>query len=581
MNSKWILYSNVNNNNETSYKDIPPLIKKILNMKEVYDYQDMVDFLSYQPKKTYDPFLMKNMKEIVNVVLNAIKNNHTICIYGDYDVDGLSSVSLMMELLSHMTPHCFYYIPSRFKEGYGLNKEALKSIKQEGADLVITVDCGSVSVNEVNYAKSIGLNIIVTDHHNIGEELPDCLVLNPNQKDCSYPFKQLCGCGVAFKLAQGIQREAKLSKSVLNDLLDLVAIATVADIVPLLDENRTLLKYGLTVINKRKRKGLKTLIDGVGLKEKNINAYHIAYIIGPHLNAGGRIDSARAGAELFLSQNENKNNQYVRELIELNRQRKNLQEQGFIKCKQIVEQQHIDDLFLVIDSGDIHEGVTGIIASKIKEKFYRPTVIVTQSNKEDILKGTGRSIPGIDLYQEIKKVEHLMVKFGGHKGACGFAISSTNVNELRTNLNNEMKKLNTKNPEQFIHEIIIASQLEVQDVTIQLIHELNQLEPYGYKNEKPFFVIQNLLVKRIFYMGENKQHLKLKCQNISGNILEAIAFNKADYWNQLNITNQHIDIVGTLEINEYKGVKKIQFLIFDIKKSSEDNLLIESLVHNE
>ncbi len=578
MNKKWLLYSEDNDDNQLLNENIPPLMTKILNMKGIINPKDMVDFLSNKPKKTYDPFLMKNMNEVVEVVLNAINNKKTICIYGDYDVDGLSSVSLMMQLLFQMTSHCFYYIPSRFEEGYGLNKDALKSIKEDGADLVITVDCGSVSVDEVDYAKNIGLDIIVTDHHNTGERLPDCLILNPKQQDCLYPYKDLCGCGVAFKLAQAIQRKAQLPKRILNELLDLVAIATVADIVPLLDENRTLVKYGLVQINKTRRKGLRALIEGVGLKNKNISAYHIAYIIGPHLNAGGRIDTAKAGVELFLSENEADINGHTRLLIELNRQRKNLQEQGFKKCKQIVEEQHMDDLFLVIDSGDIHEGVTGIIASKIKEKFFRPTVIVTQSHTKGLLKGTGRSIPAIDIYQEIKKVEHLMIKFGGHKGACGFTIDAFNVAKLRAGLNHEMKQIHNIHPEHFVHEITIASQLELDQVTMELIEQLNQLEPYGHKNEKPFFVIRNLFVRNIFYMGESKQHIKLRCEDQMGNILEAIAFNMSEYWNQLHITDQCIDIVGFVEINEYNNMKKIQFLMADIKRSSHENLLIESVI---
>lgn len=577
MNKKWVLYSGENDNNELLYQKISPLMTKILKMKGISDLDEMTDFLSSQPKKTYDPFMMKNMKEVVDVVLSTVKNNKTICIYGDYDVDGLSSVSLMMQLLSQMTTKCFYYIPSRFEEGYGLNKEALKSIKNDGADLVITVDCGSVSVEEVAYAKSIGLDIIVTDHHNTGEATPDCLILNPKQLDCSYPFEHLCGCGVAFKLAQGIQRQAQLPKSILNGLLDLVAIATVADIVPLLGENRTLVKYGLTQINKRKRRGLKTLIEGVGLRSKNINAYHIAYIIGPHLNAGGRIDTAKAGVELFLSNEEAKINQYTRLLIELNRQRKNLQEEGFVKCKEIVEACHKDDLFLVIDSGNIHEGVTGIIASKIKERFYRPTVIVTQSQEKGLLKGTGRSIPSIDIYEEIKKVDHLMLKFGGHKGACGFTIDASNVAKLRGSLNDEMEQIKKNNPEHFVHEITIASQLELKQVTMDLIKELEQLEPYGHKNEKPFFVLQNLSVKNTFYMGDNKQHLKIRCEDDKGNILEAIAFNMSEYYNQLNVMDQCIDIVGYPEINEYNKMVKIQFLMTDIKKTSNENLLIPSV----
>ena len=261
--------------------EIHPIIRQVLRNRGITEETDILEFLSEKPNRTYDPFLLKNMEAGVDFLLSSIEQNRRICIYGDYDADGVTSISLLMQILSHLTQNLTYYIPSRFDEGYGLNKDAIDQIKDDGVDLIVTVDCGSVSHEEVEYGKSIGIDFIVTDHHNINERPAECILINPKQADCNYPFKQLAGCGVAFKLAQGIQRKAGLSKTILTEVLDLVAIGTIGDIVPLIDENRTLTKYGIGIINSMKRPGLKRLIQEVGLTTGKIKSENIAYIIVP------------------------------------------------------------------------------------------------------------------------------------------------------------------------------------------------------------------------------------------------------------------------------------------------------------
>ncbi|NLK73218.1 MAG: single-stranded-DNA-specific exonuclease RecJ [Clostridiales bacterium] len=548
------------------FEDIHPIIQRILRLRGFTNKEDMLDFLSDKPQSTYDPSLMKNMDRAADLVLQAVTEGKNICIYGDYDVDGISSVSLMMELFSYLTPNCRYYIPSRFEEGYGLNKEALKHIKEEGTDLVITVDCGAAAIEEVKYAKEIGLDIIITDHHNVREELPDCLIVNPKQKDCMYPFKEICGCGVAFKLAQMIQRKANLNKGLLLNLLDLTAIATVSDVVPLVDENRVFVKYGLSIIRERRRKGLSGLIEGVGLNEKIINAYHIAFILGPHLNAGGRVDTAETGVKLLLSKDKDEINELTRKLVEFNRERKNIQNSGFEKCIEIVDANHREDLFLVLEAQDIHEGVAGIIAGKIKERYYRPTIIVTKSKEEGIYKGTGRSIENLDMFAEMKKFENLFVKFGGHSSACGFSIEINNLFELRKSLNEEMAKIKEKDPDCFIQELKIALELKMQDLTMELIDTLNKLEPFGHKNERPLFLIRSLEIFNVSLMGPKKEHIKFICKDEHENILEAVGFNMSEKYKTLD-NPRKIDLVGFPEKNSYNGVRKIQFLISDFKKA--------------
>jgi single-stranded-DNA-specific exonuclease len=286
----------------------------------------------------------------------------------------------MLQVLGHLTDNLEYYIPSRFDEGYGLNKAAVQKIKDRGADVIITVDCGSVAADEVRFAKEIGLEIMVTDHHNITDKIADCVLINPKQPGCGYPYKLLAGCGVAFKLAQALQQKADLPKSVLTDVLDLVAIGTIGDIVPLLDENRTLVKYGMKVLNLGRRKGLKRLADEISLKVGDIRSDQVAFAIAPHLNACGRMATAGIGVELMTAADDAAINLCVDRIIDNNRARKKAQDETYAKCLEIAEKECADDLFIAINCEGAHEGIMGIVAGKIKDRFYRPTVIVTRAN---------------------------------------------------------------------------------------------------------------------------------------------------------------------------------------------------------
>lgn len=352
--------------------NLQPEIIKLLNKKGIKSEKDIEEFFSDKPQKTYDPFLLLNMEAGVDLVLSAIENDEEICIFGDYDTDGITSTTVLLEVLSHLTNKLSYHLPSRFKEGYGLNCPALKEIKDRGAGLVITVDCGSTSVKEVEYAKEIGLKILVTDHHTVGDVKPDCLIINPKQKECQYPFKNLAGVGVAFKLAQAIAAETGLPKSVINRTLDLVGIGTIGDIVPLVDENRTLAKYGLRTVHIGNRLGLNMLIEGAGLKKESVNSGNVSFVIVPHLNAAGRLADASYGVELLRATDRETAEPIVTKLLELNIRRKSLQEETFKECKELIAEKYSDDPFILVELQDAHEGITGIVAGKIKEEFYKP-----------------------------------------------------------------------------------------------------------------------------------------------------------------------------------------------------------------
>lgn len=545
--------------------NIHPIILEILKNRGITETEEIKEYLSNKPTLTHDPFLLKNMKAGVDLVLSSIEKNKKICIYGDYDADGVTSISLMIQILSHLTNNITYYIPSRFDEGYGLNKDAINLIKENGTDLIITVDCGSVSYEEVEHAKQIGMNIIVTDHHNINDKPADCILINPKQRDCNYPFKHLAGCGVVFKLAQAIQRSCSLPKTVLNEVLDLVAIGTIGDIVPLIEENRTLVKYGLRVINESKRLGLKKLIEGVGLTLGNIKSENIAYIIVPHLNSAGRMQDAKTGVELLTSKDNNKISAEVELLIQNNKERRKVQEEAFERCKEIVKSRNQNDMFLVIDAQNTHEGIAGIVAGKIKDEFCKPTIIVTLTSNEGYLKGTGRSIEGVNLYEILKSYEELFVKFGGHSGACGFLMCQDKLEVLRDYLNKEVEKIYLDNTNLFNIQPCIDMIISEEQLDLNLVLGLETMEPFGYQNEKPLFLMKSIRPSDLFYMGEFKQHARFTVKGNKNIGFNCILFNKAQEFDISLQNDQSFDITGYLDINTWNGNSKIQFVLKEIR----------------
>ena len=550
---------------------VDPIVQKVLFCKGITEVAEMEEFLSSKPKKTYNPFLMKNMEEASEVILQHIREKKSIWIYGDYDVDGVASSALLMDFLNRFTDHVQYYIPLRAEEGYGLNCDAIQEIKNNGADLIITVDCGSTSVKEVALAKSLGMEIIITDHHNLSEEKPDCLILNPKQEDCPYPFKLLCGCGIAFKLAQALQQKLEAPKNCLNEILDLVALATVADVVPLIDENRTMLKYGLQRMTHTTRHGLNFLIQSIGLGGKKITAYHIGYILGPHFNASGRIDDARAGVELLLAKDPDRIVALTQHLIACNDERKLIQDQGLVLCKEKVEKEYPDDLFLVVDSDFTHEGVIGIIAGRIRDIYYKPTLVVTQAAEEGILKGSGRSVEGLDIYEELKKCADLFVKFGGHKNACGFSIEKDKLKSLRQRLNLQAREIKESAPDVFMKSLKVYGVVSPMEITEKLVTELEGIEPYGMGNERPLFLIPSLKVpdqSGLLFMGKFKEHIKLRGIRANKGDMEAIGFGLADFFMNGLGCPEKLDLVGSPGFNEWNGNKNIQFMISDMKKSN-------------
>ena len=495
--------------------------------------------------------------------MSAIENNEKICIYGDYDADGVTSTAVLMEVLSQLTSNLTYYIPKRFDEGYGLNKEALCKIKDAGVDLVITVDCGSVSYDEVEYGKSIGLQIVVTDHHTVTDKIADTIVINPMQPGCPYPFKHLAGVGVAFKLAQALAAETGLPKSVINRTLDLVGIGTIGDIVPLIDENRTLAKYGIRAVNVSKRPGLEELISGTGLHKGQIRSENVSFVIVPHLNASGRMEDAKVAAALMMTKSEENSKAGVEKLIRYNNERKRLQEETFLQCKHLVESDFAEDDFLVIDLEHAHEGITGIVAGKIKETFYKPAIIVTPT-ADDCLKGTGRSVDGVNIYKMLKENEELFERFGGHSAACGFTMKKEHLPELRSRLRQQMAALIEEMPNILCQELKADMVLQPEDVSIKLVEDMQKLEPFGCDNPRPLVEVE-VIPTAVRKMGAKNQFTRFNGILGDGREIQCVIFKNAESYDLLLQKGEKISIIGTLGAQSWNGRVTLQITVMGAK----------------
>ncbi len=558
---------------DTEPGKVHPVVRQVLWNKGIRSMDEMKEFLSLKPKKTYDPFIMKGMKEACNAIEKAIDKEQHIVIYGDYDVDGVTSSALLVDFISSFYHNISFYIPDRMEEGYGLNKGSLTTlINERKMGLLITVDCGITSNDEIKGVRDQGIDVIITDHHTPGDLLPDGIIINPKQKDCLYPFKDLCGCGIAFKLAQGLQRTLNIGKEGLTRNLDLVALATVADVVPLLDENRTLLKYGLRKISSGERIGLDLLMEELGLKGKKVTPGHIGFVIGPHINAGGRVDHAKKGAQLLLTKDRREAKEIVDHLVSCNRERKDVQRHGLERCIKEIEENYKDDLFLVVDLPDLHEGVIGIIAGRIKDLYHRPVLILTNAEEEGTYKGSGRSIDGVDLYQEMNAFSSKFTRFGGHPKACGLSLSQKEIPNLREKLNRRAAEIKKVAPVTFKKQIKIHKEIRINDIDEALIENLQLLEPFGMGNEKPYFALKNFGIqpRGKISMGKEKNHLRLEGGVGGERALKAIGFQLAEYYFHSLGAPDDVDLAFFPEINEWRGQRSIQLVIEDIKEPRTD-----------
>lgn len=561
-NKKWTLkhFGKVEKNELSAEIGISSEISQILKNRDIITEKDAKIFMDPSLDYLRDPFLMKDMQKGVDRIKKAIQNNERIFIYGDYDVDGVSSTSILILYFKSIGYDVDYYIPNRLNEGYGISNEALEKINQQGCDLLISVDCGITSAKEVEFAKYLGMDVIITDHHECQDDIPDAVaVINPKQKECKYPYDFLCGCGVAFKLIQALTPSEKFKTSMYN-YLEIVTLATICDIVPLKDENRIIVKNGLNMMKNGKNIGLNELIKVCGIDTSKIKSSHIGYSVGPRINASGRLGYSNLGVELFTETNPQRAKEIALELEEKNSERQLIEGKMYSEAEAIIENNlfYKEDKVLVIANKGWQHGIIGIVASKLTEKYYKPTILLTIEGESAT--GSARSIKGFNIFEALCKCSDLMTRFGGHEQAAGLSMNTSDIAKLREKIN-EIADYNLTN-EDMIENIKVEYELSENQVSLDLVDQLQLLEPFGVSNPTPRFIMRDLVLSSIGFVGVAKQHLKITLQKDF--TYEAIGFNMA-YLAENFTRGDKVDVLFQLDENNYNNNRKVQFLLKDIR----------------
>ena len=527
-------------------------IAKILNARSITDMTVVKKYFSDEYEEGYDPFLIHDMQKAVDRINEAIENEEKILVYGDYDADGITSTVLLVETLISMGANVSSYIPNRFEEGYGPNKEAFTKIINSGISLIITVDNGIAGVEEVDLANELGCDVIVTDHHKIQDTMPNAYaIIHPEHPDGNYPFKKLAGVGVAFKLAHA------LLEIFPDFLLDLVAIGTIADMVSITDENRIFVKQGLELLNEDPRIGLKMLLELSSIDTK-IDEQTVGFYIAPKLNSIGRMDSAKLGLTFLMAEDPVTAKSLAEQIEQYNIERKKVTEDIVKDVINKIENSDKKEKNVIMVSGKYHEGVLGIVASNIVEKYQKPVFIMNE--KDGVLKGSARSIFDFNIYTAMNKISDLFLAFGGHTLAAGFSFDESNYKEIEDFLDNEFEEFKQHNELKSSKNIDIVTSLE--DISYQLLNSLDALKPYGMDFEKPSILIENAMVLNKAYFGSEKQYLRLTIADEVGN-LECISFKDISAFDKVE-ENDIIDLLCTLDKNNFNGRSKLQAHIIDI-----------------
>lgn len=533
---------------------ITPLAASLLVMRGCDTADQAASFLHGKDVGFHDPYLLKDMEKAVRRIEQAISEHEHIMIYGDYDADGVTSTTVLLQTLKKFSAQVDFYIPDRFKEGYGPNEAAFRQIKDQGYSLIITVDTGIAGVHEADVAKELGIDLIITDHHEPGPVLPDAYaIIHPKQPGCSYPFKELAGVGVAFKLAHA------LSGDVPEELLDLCAIGTIADLVPLHDENRHIAKLGMAQFRKTKRPGLIALTKIAGAEIQNANEETIGFQIAPRINAVGRIDQADPAVHLLNTEDETEAIELAEEINSLNKERQKIVNQITEEAVEMIEEQGLDQPVIVAARPGWNPGVVGIVASKLVERFYRPAIVLGIDEEKGIAKGSARSIKGFDLFQNLSECRDILPHFGGHPMAAGMTLNQDDVGALRERINRQAEAVLTEEDFIPVQEVDLCCRLE--DITVDSIAEMNMLAPFGTGNPKPFVLVEDVEIEEARKIGANQNHLKLMLADGQAK-LDCIGFYKGEIEESV-VPGAKISLVGELSINEWNNRKKPQLMIKD------------------
>lgn len=561
MSKKWQVYQVDNEKVEQIQQkyEVNKLLATILANRGIVEEKQIDKFLHPKRSDFYNPYEMPDMEIAVSRIIKAIENEEKTIIYGDYDVDGITSVTVLKSFLEERGLEVAEYIPNRLNEGYGLNNNAVEKIASQGYTLMITVDCGISAVEEVRYANELGIETIITDHHEPGNELPAALaVVDAKRKDNKYPFRNLAGVGVVFKLSQAIGMRLDLEEKEYLKYLDIVCIGTISDIVPLVDENRVIVKLGLKLVEQTKNLGLKSILKSAGYSK--IDSTTISFGVAPRINASGRMGHQEDALKLFLSKEIDEVNELTQKLNDYNRIRQETEKNIYAEVISKIEKDNLSEKNTIVVMGkNWHHGVIGIVSSKITEMYFKPSILLCE--EDDCGKGSGRSIPGFDLYEALTECKEFIDRFGGHSMAIGINIKK----EKFKNFKDKLEEIATqKHIEDIVPILKIDAQVSLDEISKDMVDSLKELEPFGEENKTPLFVFKNLKIDSIRALSEGK-HLKLTLKD-SKNIVNAIGFNLGELTNEYKIDDR-VDVVGNLEINSFNGMENIQINIKDIMKS--------------
>ena len=561
MKAKWEYYKiDEAKVNEIQEKyNINKLLATILANREIEDIKTYIEPTRYD---FHNPYEMPDMGKAVNRILKALENKEKIIVFGDYDVDGITSITVLKSFFKDLGIEVGQYIPNRLNEGYGLNKDAIKKIESEGYNLMITVDCGITGIEEVAYAKELGIETIITDHHEPGQSLPDAVaVVDCKRKDNRYPFRELAGVGVAFKLCQAISQKLNLDEKQYLKYLDIVALGTISDIVPLKDENRVITKLGLMLLKQTKNCGLVSLLNIAGYKK--IDSTAISFGVAPRINACGRMGCANEALDLLLSTNMRDASEKARNIAKYNSDRQKYERIIYDDAIKQIEKGNLENESSIVLGGDNwHHGVVGIVASKITDLYYKPCLLVCFENGDNIGRGSGRSIPGFDLHEALTECNDILDGFGGHSMAVGLSIKKENLPKLKEKFEEISKKAHI---EEISPIIKIDSIINIDNINKEIVESLELLEPIGEGNKMPIFAFKNLKIDSIRSLSEGK-HLKLTLKSNNNTFINAIGFNLGYLVNEF-IIGDKIDLAGNIEINSFNGTDSIQINIKDVMKT--------------
>ncbi|MCB2310068.1 single-stranded-DNA-specific exonuclease RecJ [Clostridium tagluense] len=589
MEKKWLIRSTSKDIKALAKKSgVSEVLAKILINRGFNNEIDIKKFMRASLEDLYDPFLMKDMEKAIELIKLAIENKKKIVVYGDYDADGVTSTVIMYKSLKQCGAAVEYYVPDRELEGYGINSDRIRKLSLEGFEVILTCDNGIAAMQQVKLAKELGMTVIITDHHELSFEedstghrtfsIPQAdAVINPKQKECNYPFKQLCGAGIALKFVQALYLKLGINSEAVKEFIEIAGIGTICDVVDLIDENRIIAKNALGMLTNTKNIGLKCLKEILSIEGKAIKSYHVGFQIGPCINATGRLESAAISVELLICEEQTRAVELAKTLYELNKKRQDMTTENVQQVIELVQHSPFkNDKVLVIYKDTIHESIAGIVAGRVRETFNVPTIILT-SGKESP-KGSARSIEEYNLFEELIKCEELLLKFGGHPMAAGLSIKEENIEKLRLKLNSICKLTD----EDIIPKVRIDERMPLNKINYGIIEELELLEPYGKGNSSPLLAEKNIPVLKIDILGKSANTIKIKFLIPGTNkTIDGIFFNRVEEFMEMlkdsygeeyktyldTPRGMKLDLIFSPQINEYNGYKSIQLKVIEFKLS--------------